>query len=193
MTREVGKSCFPVLEWSTRCQGQWCLRPTFLEGKTSCQNRGPTWETFFDVFSIGGNSVHFRSNDTFRISPSFCTTTVIDVILSVCAREKKRERPRNRIHLPRGLLIVFHSTINPSNPLESTASRISSLFSSLQLLHTFPVTLQIHQPPLRVGALLCRNAASHGTLHWNAKHPSLFPPWPWNCLSCSSIPVKSEP
>lgn len=118
-----------------------------MEGKTSCQNRGPTWETFFDVFSIGGNSVHFRSNDTFRISPSFCTTTVIDVILSVCAREKKRERPRNRIHLPRGLLIVFHSTINPSNPLESTASRISSLFSSLQLLHTFPVTLQIHQPP----------------------------------------------
>ncbi|KAJ5588930.1 hypothetical protein N7537_011608 [Penicillium hordei] len=80
--------------------GQWCLRPTFLEGKTSCQ-KGANVGNILQRLSIEG--ILYTSDQTtiFRISPSYCTT-VIDVILSVCARlEKKRAAKKSHPPTPR--------------------------------------------------------------------------------------------
>ena len=83
--------------------------------------------TFFGT--LAEESVHFRSNGKFRIRPDYrgATKRSSTSYSGLCAKKK---RPRKDIHLPRGLLIASHSTINPSNPLEPTAYVIPSSFVS---------------------------------------------------------------
>ena len=90
-------------------QHSWKGKPQTVK----CGQRGRHSSTF----SVEGNFVHFRSNGTFQISPGCCSTKRSSTSYPGPCVKKKREEPRVRIHLPRGLLIVLHSTLNP---VEST-------------------------------------------------------------------------
>ncbi|KAJ9481259.1 hypothetical protein VN97_g12238 [Penicillium thymicola] len=176
MTREVGKSCFSCFGVINMLPGT-VVPQANIPGRETCQNGGQRGKHSFstriergEILYTSDPTAYFESIQLIVLQRSSTSYSLYKKKKREKKKKKKKKerRPRNRIHLPRGLLIVFHSTINPSNPLESTASRISSLFSSLQLLHISHLpgdTSNTPAPLLRVSALLCRNAASHGTLH----------------------------
>ncbi|KAJ5957307.1 hypothetical protein N7501_011586 [Penicillium viridicatum] len=104
---------------------------------------GPTWETFFDrgVFC----TLQIKrpiSNKSKLLYNGHRRHT-----LSLCEKKKKEKGLRNRIHLPRGLLI---------------------------LLHIFLVTLQIHQPPARRRVTLQKRCIPRNVA-WKRETPELIP------------------
>lgn len=92
--------------------------PHCWKGNPQTVKMRPTWETFLDVFGRGGfYTLQIKRHISNKSRLFLFYKTVIDVILGALCEKKKREEPRKRIHLPRGLLIVLHSTLNP---VEST-------------------------------------------------------------------------
>mgnify|MGYP006902563856 CR=1 FL=1 len=128
---KIARSCFSCFS----CFGdRHVARDSDASGQHSAKSSNcqtaklPTWENILRHFWLKNLYI---SDQT----ANFQYVQIIVVLRNGRRRHtrgsvRKKKRPRKDIHLPRGLLIASHSTINPSNPLEPTAYVIPSSFVS---------------------------------------------------------------